>query len=103
MDRPIPQALVEELEKFNEDMAVIEKRDASVYWKIKGRSAQITYRLFSKYADTATVDKPYKDFSQHFMASCALPLLESHMKQVFNRKTQFVGSKCLTFALKYIS
>jgi hypothetical protein len=30
-------------------------------------------------------------------------ILESHLKLLLNRQTKFVGSKCLNFAIKFIS
>jgi hypothetical protein len=30
-------------------------------------------------------------------------LLESHLKLLLDRQTKFVGSKCLNFAIKYVS
>jgi hypothetical protein len=32
-----------------------------------------------------------------------MPLLESHLQLVFKRKTHFVGSKALNFAIKFVS
>lgn len=62
MDRPVPA----ELELFNEDMSVIEQRDAHIFWKIKGIAAKTTYRIFSKYGNTKFVDEEYEEFSKKF-------------------------------------
>lgn len=99
MDRPVP----EQLEKFDEDMEVIEQRDKHIIWKIKGISAKATYRLFSKYGNHKFVDDQFIEFSKKFYQTYAVPLLESHLALVFRRKTHFVGSKALNFAIKYVS
>jgi hypothetical protein len=44
-----------------------------------------------------------KKFSKHFQATFAEPLLESHLNLLFSRSTNFVGSKCLNFCIKYVS
>ena len=40
---------------------------------------------------------------EYFQKSFSEPLLESHLKHLLSRKTNFVGSKCLTFSMKFIS
>lgn len=62
LDMQVP----EELTIFNEDKDIIEQRDKSIYWKIKGIAAKISYRLFSKYGNPAYVDDEHKKFSKHF-------------------------------------
>jgi hypothetical protein len=91
------------LESFTEDMDLIEKRDKHIIWKIKGIAASTTYRLFTKYGNPLLADKPYEDFAKYFGPVCGVALLESHLALVFKRKTVFVGTKALNFALKYIN
>lgn len=99
MDRPVPEAL----DSFVEDMDTIEQRDKHILWKIKGIATKATYRMFSKYGNSKFVDDHFIDFSKRFYKTYAVPLLESHLQLVFRRKTHFVGSKALNFAIKYVS
>ena len=99
LDKPIPA----DLESFNEEMTVIEARDKHILWKIKGISAKLTYRIFSKYGNPKFVDDEYTELSQKIRSTYVLPLLESHLQIVFRRKTHFVDSKALNFAIKYVS
>lgn len=88
---------------FSEDMHVIEERDKHIQWKLKGIAAMTTYRLFAKYGKPTRVDDHLIPFSRYFLAHCGQPLLESHLQIVFKRKTEFVGSKTLNFAIKFVS
>ena len=45
--------LAAELEAPTEDIEVISQRDKTIQWKIKAQAARITFRLFSRYANTA--------------------------------------------------
>jgi hypothetical protein len=103
MDRAIPEAQAAQLESFSEDMTVIEERDKHIQWKLKGIATQTTYRMFSKYGNSKFCDDKYVDFSNFFFNTCGIPLLESHLQLVFKRKTHFVGSKTLNFAIKFVS
>lgn len=99
MDKPVP----DNLESFIEEMEEIEKRDSHIIWKIKGIATKTTYRIFAKYGNPKFVDKKFEAFSQRFYNDFSGPLLESHLQIVFRRKTHFVGSKTLNFAIKYLS
>ena len=57
----------------------------------------------SKYGNPKFVDQEREAFSKMFQDKYAVPLLESHLALVFKRKTHFVGSKTLNFAIKYVS
>lgn len=98
MDKAVPA----DLENFVEDKDVIEERDKALVWKIKGIATKTTYRLFSKFGNPTYVDEKFGDFSERFKNTFSIPLLESHLALVFKRKTNFVGSKTLNFALKYL-
>lgn len=84
-------------------MSEIEKRDKHICWKTKGVACQTTYRLFSKYGNPKFADEKLEDFSKAFREKYAIPLLESHLGVVIKRQTNFVGSKSLNFAIKYVS
>ena len=75
MDKPCPP----ELETFVEDKETIEERDKSMIWRIKGIAAKTTYRLFSKFGNPTYVDEKFKEFSERFRNTFAVPLLESHL------------------------
>jgi hypothetical protein len=77
-----------ELNSFTEDMDEIARRDKSIQWKIKGMSAKITYRIFSKYGNiNYNNNDEYKDFKKYFIDSFSESLLESHLTLMFSRKT----------------
>jgi len=95
----------ENLNSATENTVEIVNRDKSIFWKIKGITAKTTYRMFIKYADPGKVeDKLHiKTFSNNFSLKYSIPLLESHLQILFQRKTHHVGSKALNFAIKFIS
>ena len=99
MDRPVPA----ELDSPTEDMDEIQRRDSHICWKLKGIASQCTYRLFSKYGNPKFSDESLEEFSAAFKEKYAVPLLESHLQIVLRRPTNFVGSKALNFAIKYIT
>lgn len=84
-------------------METIESRDKHIRWKIKAMATKTTYRIFSKYGNPAFVDEKHLTFSNYFLDKCAIPLLESHLQLVFKRKTNFIGSKTLNYAIKFVS
>jgi len=88
-----------------DDQDEICRRDKSIFWKIKGITAKITYRIFVKYGNPSLVEDKVltKTFSNSFSLKYSIPLLESHLQLVLSRKDKFVGSKCLNQALKFIS
>ena len=45
----------------------------------------------------------FMNFSVKFKETYVVPLLESHLQIVLNRKQFFIGYKCLNFALKFLS
>ncbi|CDW76775.1 UNKNOWN [Stylonychia lemnae] len=98
MDRPLPA----ELESPTEELEVIEEREKNLQWKLKGIAAKTTYRLFSKFGNPKYVDEKFGDFSKKFKETFAIPLLESHLQQVFKKEKCFVNSKTLNFAIKYV-
>ena len=61
--------------------------------------------MFCKYADSNKVEDKVliKTFSNNFSLKYSNPLLETHLKILFSRKTNFVGSKALNFAIKFVS
>ena len=76
-----------------------------MFWKIKGITAKATYRLFMKYGDPNTAEKKEltKQFANTVMLKYSIPLLESHVSLLLQREKQFVGSKALNFAIKFVS
>ena len=48
LDMPLPA----ELESQIDDMDAISQRDKTIQWKIKAQAARITFRMFSRYANT---------------------------------------------------
>ena len=93
-----------ELDSPTEDMDEISTRDKNIHWKIKAISAKITYRIFSKYAQTKFVEEgPELEFKKYFQETYAEMLLESHLQLIFRKKTNFVGSKTLNFVIKFVT
>jgi hypothetical protein len=58
--------------------------------------------MFSKYGNPKFADEKLEDFSKAFRDTFVVPLLESHLTLVLRRKTNFIGSKALNFAIKYV-
>lgn len=59
----------------------IRRRDKHIFWKIKGITSKITYRVFVKYGDPVIVEnKPsIKSFATNFTEKYTFPLFESHL------------------------
>jgi hypothetical protein len=93
----------ESLKTPTESTVEIQARDKSIFWKIKGITAKITYRVFVKYGDPIIVEEGARAFADNFAAKYTLSLFESNLQLLFSKKTSFVGSKCLNFAIKFIS
>ena len=77
MDMQCPEDLCAPVTETSEIVA----RDKSIFWKIKGITAKITYRIFVKYGAAATVEDTtlIKSFSNNFSIKYSIPLLESHL------------------------
>lgn len=58
--------------------------------------------MFSKYGNPKYSDKKLEGFSKAFRQKYAVPLLESHLTILLRRKTNFVGSKSLNYAIKFV-
>lgn len=101
LDMECPPALESSTDQTEE----IQRRDKSIFWKIKGITAKITYRIFVKYGDPVIVENKthIKSFANNFSLKYTFPLFESHLQLLFKRKNCFVGSKALNFAIKFIS
>lgn len=100
LDMPIP----ENLTSSTEDRENIIARNKHVHWKIKGMAAKITYRMFAKYGDPEIVEQKDLDinFSKVLVDKFVLPTLHSHLSIIMQKKTNFVGSKTLNIAIKYL-
>ena len=101
MDMPCPP----ELSAPTTDTEEIVRRDKSIFWKIKGIATKITYRIFVKYGNPSTVEEKVviKTFASNFALNFSIPLLESHLQLMFEKKEKFVGSKALSFSIKFTS
>ena len=58
--------------------------------------------MFSKYGNPKFADEKLEEFSAAFREKYAVTLLESHLSLVLRKKTNFIGSKALNFAIKYV-
>jgi hypothetical protein len=77
LDMPIP----DNLRSVTNDTEEIIARDKSIFWKIKGITSKLTYRIQIKYGNPTIVeDRPLiKSFSNNFSIKYSIPLLESHL------------------------
>jgi hypothetical protein len=70
---------------------------------MKGIAAKLTYRILVKYGGTSKTSKALLDqnltFSQDFVQNLLPQLLDSHLQIVFRKKTHFVGSIVLNYAI----
>ena len=100
LDMPTPPELAEPVDNTEE----IQRRDKHIFWKIKAITAKITYRAFVKYSKPKEVEQltHITEFSKQFRENFSLPLLESHLQLLLNKRTQFIGSKALAFAIKFL-
>jgi hypothetical protein len=58
--------------------------------------------MFSKYGNPKFAEEKLEEFSKTFRDKYAVPLLESHLTMLLRRKTNYIGSKCLNYAIKYV-
>ena len=81
LDLPCPPSLGSKITNTDEIVA----RDKSIFWKIKGIVAKITYRMFVKYGDPVKVEDKVniKAFANSFSLKYSIPLLESHLQLLF--------------------
>ena len=88
-----------------DDVDEINKREKNIFWKLKGITAKLTYRIFVKYGNPTIVEeKPHiQEFSKWFSTNCNVPLLESHLTILLSKGDNYVGAKTLNFAIKYTS
>lgn len=96
-------AVPAELSSITEDKDVIAERDQHMLWKIKAVIGRITYRMFSKYGRTEFVDAPQREFSAKLVATYSETLLDTHLGLLFKRKSEFVGTKTVSWAIKYVT
>ena len=77
LDMECPPAL----EISTEDTEEIHRRNKTIFWKIKGITAKITYRIFVKYGDPVIVENKthIKSFANNFSMKYTFPLFESHL------------------------
>ena len=101
LDMPAPP----DLANVVEDVQEVQQRDKCIFWKIKGITAKLTYRIFVKYGNPSIVEDTtlIKSFSSHFSFNYNIPLLESHLQLLFSKKNMHVGSKALNFCIKFTS
>jgi hypothetical protein len=101
LDQPCPP----DLSSPTDDAIEINRREKHIFWKLKGITAKLTYRIFVKYGNPVIVEeKPHiQAFSTWFNANCNVILLESHLTLLLARNNAFVGSKALNFAIKFVS
>ena len=59
--------------------------------------------MYLKYNQPDKVEGASGPFAKRFMARSFVPLLESHLQLLFQKKTDFVGTKALMYSLKYIT
>jgi hypothetical protein len=58
--------------------------------------------MFSKYGNPKYAEEKLEAFSKAFREKYAVPLLESHLTLLLRRKTNFIGSKSLNYAIKFV-
>ena len=101
LDMEVPEHLSNAVEDADE----IRRRDETIFWKIKAIVAKITHKLFLKYSDPRFYDEDraiIRNFAKHLSKTFAVPLLESHLQLLFAKKSAFIGSKCLNYAIKFV-
>ena len=78
-----------DLASSTDDESEIDRREKHIFWKIKGITAKLTYRIFVKYGDPSIVeDKPeIQAFSNRFRLTFNVPLLESHLQLLLAKRT----------------
>lgn len=60
------------------------------------------YGLSTKQVKNGIPENLVEAFSQNFVENLIPPLIESHLGLVFKKKTHFVGSQCLHYAIRFI-
>ena len=70
---------------------------------MKALASKTTYFMYLKYSQPAKVEGASRPFAKRFMARSFVPLLESHLQLLFQKKTDFVGSTALTYSLKFVT
>ena len=66
----------------------VESRNKLIFWKIKGKVAKCTYRMFIKYGNPKIVEEKEEiiEFANAFWEKYSILLLECHLKIFFAKK-----------------
>lgn len=99
LDRPVPK----ELTVVTEDCDLIEDHDKNIHWKLKGITSKAAYRIFSKYGNPKFQEEEDKEFSQRLLEANYNSFLETSLATLFKRNTEFIGSKTINYAIKFLS
>lgn len=95
IERPVPP----EVESID-----MEDRPATVWWKCKKWASSIVMRIFERYGSPGQVQSTYTEFAEQFMATSAIPLLNSFLTILDNyHKEIYVSPRVLHASLHYIS
>ncbi len=98
LNRPMPAELTTPTNNHED----ITERDKHPLWKMKGMAAHILFRVFSKYGNARFVEEADKPFNEMFNSRYAIPALEAILTCFFARTSQFIGSKCLSYSIKFV-
>jgi importin-7 len=66
-------------------------------------ASKITYRLFCRYGNPdTTMGTKLEQFGQYFQSKFNQQFLGRHLTMMLERKSSFVGTKCLNFNMRYV-
>lgn len=99
LDRPVPK----ELMQLTEDCDSIEELDKNIHWRLKAITSKTAYRIFSKYGNPKFQEEEDKEFSEKLLEGSYTAFVETYLAILFKRNTEFVGSKTINYAIKFLS
>ena len=92
------------LQTVTEDKSEMDRRENSIFWKVKGIVAKSTYWFIIKYGDASNAeDEESKEFGTNFSDFYSNSLIDSHIKILLATKLSYVGRKCLKYSLRIIT
>ncbi|CDW87901.1 importin 8 [Stylonychia lemnae] len=99
----IDQPLSTEITQFTEDTEKIEENEQKIEWKIKSICSFITFKLFYTYQKSWLLANRMVELSDLLYQKYAIGFLESHLKILYSKPTQFISRKTFMFSAQFVA
>jgi hypothetical protein len=97
--KPVPRKYSE----FTEDIIMVKKLDKSPYWKLKEEVSRIVFNFYNKWGVKEHVDRFEEGLCDYLVNDHLKDFAEAFGRVLSSRPEQFVGTKTLNNAIKFLS